>query len=80
MVEPKPQIWEGSFREKSKSFEKRLKNPKFDFSKSQKLLSRKLGRNFLCMGASQNPFYPVKPKTLIFQSSFREKSKSFKND
>ena len=30
------------------------------------------------MVASHNPFYPLKPKFQISESSFREKSKSFK--
>ena len=55
----------------------------FDFSSRQAKHNtigsvKKIGSKYLCRGTSHNRFYPIKPKSQIWEGSFCEKSKSFK--
>ena len=46
--------------------------PKFEFFRGSLFLCLKIGHNRLCMGASSNPSFRLKPKSQIWEVSFRE--------
>ena len=65
LLKPKPQTWRVVFEKNQEVPKNSEKIEKLTFQRAIIFGAKKSGRSRLCKGASQNPFYSLRPKSQI---------------